>query len=94
MEELLTTVILISVTFALGVRDTVTRQTKVPSYYEVEKRDDMTQASLVPHHLRHVQREHLSREKPPRYRLENYVEAPRKALGNKKSGFREERPRG
>ena len=42
MEELLTTVILVCLNFALGVRDTVTHPTQVLAYYEVDKSNNTT----------------------------------------------------
>ena len=61
MEELLTTVILVSFNFALDVRDIVTRQTKVPAYYEVEKSNNLTEVRPLPHHHLHsIQRGHLT----------------------------------
>ena len=61
MEELLTTVILVSFNFALDVRDIVTRQTKVPAYYEVEKSNNLTEVRPLPHHHLHsIQRDHLT----------------------------------
>ena len=48
MEELITTLILVSINFALDIKDTVTHQSKAPAYYEVEKSDDLPEVRPLP----------------------------------------------
>jgi hypothetical protein len=48
MEELITGVLLVFVSFALDVRDIVTNQTQVPTYYEVEKSNNITEVTPLP----------------------------------------------
>ena len=56
MEEFLTTVVLVCFNFALDVKDTVTHETRVPAYYEVEKSDNITEARRLPYnHLHNIQ---------------------------------------
>jgi hypothetical protein len=66
VEELLTTVILVSFNFALDVRDIVTHQTKVPAYYEVENSNHIAEVRPLPHHhLHNIQRGHLTEKARP-----------------------------
>ena len=53
MEEFITTVILVAFNFGLDVRDTFTRHTGTPTYYEVEKSDNVPQARSVSHYQVH-----------------------------------------
>ena len=62
MEELITTLILVSVNFALDIKDTVTNQSKAPAYYEVEKSDDLPEVRPLPrHHLHSSRNAYLAR---------------------------------
>ena len=47
MEELLTTVLLLSFNFALDIRDGLTHQTNAAAYYEVENSNNVTE--VTPH---------------------------------------------
>ena len=55
MEELLTTVILICFNIALDANGAFTPKPKVPTYYEVEKRSDITEVRILPYHLHSMQ---------------------------------------
>jgi hypothetical protein len=50
MEELLTTVILICFNIALDANGAFARKPKVPTYYEVEKGNDLTEVRRLPYH--------------------------------------------
>jgi hypothetical protein len=52
VEELITTVILVSLTFALDLKDALAHESTKPAYYEVEQSDNLPQEkSLARHHL-------------------------------------------
>lgn len=53
MEELITTVIILSFNFALDVRNTFSHQTGTPAYYEVKKSDNVAEARSSFHYLVH-----------------------------------------
>jgi hypothetical protein len=55
MEELLTTVILICFNIALDANGAFTPKPNVPTYYEVEKRDNITEVRSLPYHLHSMQ---------------------------------------
>jgi hypothetical protein len=60
VEQLITTVVLVCFNFALDVRDTVTHQTQVPAYYEVEESNKIPEVRPIPHHhLDSIQKGHL-----------------------------------
>jgi hypothetical protein len=51
MEELITTVILVTFGFALDFNNTLTQQSQASAYYEVEKSDNLAAVKPSPHHL-------------------------------------------
>ena len=55
MEELLTTVLLICFNVALDANGVFTPQPQVPTYYEVEKRNNITELRRPPYHLHSMQ---------------------------------------
>ena len=55
MEELLTTIILICFNVALDANGAFTPKPKVPTYYEVEKRNNITEVRRLPYHLHTMQ---------------------------------------
>jgi hypothetical protein len=64
MEELITTVILVFISFTLEVRDIVPQQTRVAAYHEAEKDNNKTASEKNPHHRLHSMRgEHLTGKK-------------------------------
>jgi hypothetical protein len=69
MEELITTVIVVLFTFGLNVKDTVTHQTQVPAFYEVEKSNNISEVRPLPnHHLHGIQKGHLTGKRAERSR--------------------------
>ena len=63
MEELLTTVILICFNVALEANGAFTPKPKVPTYYEVEKRNNMTEVRRLPYHLHMMQTGYITWKK-------------------------------
>jgi len=63
MEELLTAVILICFSAALEANRAFTPQPKVPTYYEVEKRNNMTEVRRLPYHLHMMQTGYITWKK-------------------------------
>jgi hypothetical protein len=48
MEELITTVILVFISFTVDVRDIVPQQTRVAAYHEAEKDNNKTEVRRIP----------------------------------------------
>jgi hypothetical protein len=64
MEELITTVILLSANFVLDIRDTVTHQSKAAAYYEVENSENLSEVRRLPHrHAPNIGKVHLAEKK-------------------------------
>jgi hypothetical protein len=79
MEELITTVIVLIANFGLNLRDSVTHQTQMPTYYEVEKSDNLAEINPLPHHhLHHIGKSHLAGNKASRRK--SLTDSPRLAL--------------
>jgi hypothetical protein len=55
MEELLTTVSLVCFNIALAASGAFTPKTEVPTYYKVEKRNNITEVRRLPYHLQSMQ---------------------------------------
>jgi hypothetical protein len=55
MEELLTTVILICFNVALDANGAFTPRPQVPTYYEAEKGNNITEVRRLPYHLHSTQ---------------------------------------
>jgi len=61
MEELLTTVILICFNVALEANGAFTSRPQVPTYYEVEKGNNITEVRRLPYHLHSMQTGYIAR---------------------------------
>jgi hypothetical protein len=51
MEELLTTVILVCFNIVLAANGAFTLKLKLPTYYKVEQRNNITEVRRLPYHL-------------------------------------------